>query len=216
MKKLAVPYIRQKNDGECLIACAEMVMAHYGLKENSRELKEFEFASVGESLGLYHPQIGIYLLKQGLKVTIDTLNPYLFNVNDIGKSQDKIFEKIKSLNIKNDDFEKPRQYFLNFMEMGGTLNAANIVKKIITSEIDNGNPVIIPFVSRMVYGHHDGYNFHSNVIFGYDDDNFFLHDPEETEYGGGTKTANQDLVINAFHMAGHADFDNACIIKVSL
>jgi hypothetical protein len=216
MKKLDVPYFRQHNKGECVVACAKMVMGYYGVNESyEKMLQAFNFYSVGESMGLSTPQLGSYLISKGLKAEIDTLNPYLFNSKDIGKTQSELHQKIKTLEIENYEFEKIKNYFLNFIEMGGKLNARNITKETIKEAIDNNQTVIIPLVSRMVYSHREGYNFHSNVLFGYNDKNFFLHDPEEPDYGGGTHEADQDLVINAIHMMGYADFDNASITKIS-
>jgi hypothetical protein len=194
-----------------------MVMDYYGVANTYDDILSYmNFYDLGPSIGLSNPQVATYMVNKGLNVEIDTLNPYLFNALDIGKPQSVIYQKVKNIQVTNPAFESVQTHFIEFMDAGGKLNPAILTKKNITDEIDLGHPVMLPLITRAIHGHETGYNFHMNVVIGYEENKFIVHDPSSSkERAGGTNAINQDLAMNTFHMTAFADFDNASIIKIA-
>lgn len=189
-----------------MVACVKMVLDYYGIASDYEAMRDrFTFGSVGLSM----PDIGMYLMGKDLRCEIVMLNPHLFTINDIGKKPADILAKLHTRHFKNPESDQIRLDFIHYVEKGGTLSEQVPLKQDIIAAIDEGAPVIILLVSKLLQGHGEGYTFHGNVIYGYDETHFYLHDPETPELGGGTHRCEQDLVMYAMAVMGHADVDNA-------
>lgn len=195
-----------------MAACLKMVLDYHDVDVDYEEMvTTFSFYSSGLSL----PQLGSYALSKGLGAEIDTLNPYLFTAKDIGKSQQTINENIRDLVMANEQYRSIKDYFVSYMNSGGVLNPHVPVKQDIMDSIDAGNPVITILAGRLLHCDDPGYNFHGNVVYGYDEKNFFVHDPGISEpLGGGSHAIDQDLLMYAITITAHADIDNGAILKI--
>lgn len=213
MKKLAVAYHPQTPDkSDCMVACLKMVLDYYGVPCAFTEMSDhFTYNSVGLSM----PQIGLYVIDKGLNAEITTLNPHLFSAKDVGKSETETAAKIAVRSFDDAEKETIRKDFESFMQKGGIVSARLPTKQEIIKAIDKDTPVIILLVSRLLHGYKDGYNFHANLIYGYDDTSFYLHDPEVPDLGGGSHCVDQDLVMYAMAVMGYADIDNASFMKIT-
>src|SRR5688572_19168637 len=134
MKKLDVTLTKQIKTNDCMLACLHMVMRYHGHQEKLEDMHQhFSFYSMGISM----PQIGQYAIEKGFNVAFYSLNPHLFNMKDIGKSQSDILEKIQNIKTKNLELEGVKQNFVSYIQAGGHVTPKLLTKEGIIQEIDS-------------------------------------------------------------------------------
>jgi hypothetical protein len=168
-----------------------------------------------DQIGTYMPQIGTYLINHGFKVELVTMHPKLFTLKDKYCSQTKvrnIFDKAYTCE-KSEQNKKVLGYFREFSKAGG-----KIVVKIpsvddIIKEINNGRPLGAALTSNFLTNTQPKFNFHFNLITGYDNKYVYVNDPQSSKSGGAKKYLIDDFFYGV-HASAHGDLDNASLILV--
>jgi len=211
--KLNVPIVKQPEGSvDCAIAGIAMWFKFYGLKKTFAEIKkEIEV----DEIGTYMPQIGTYLIRHGFKVELITMHPKLFTLKDRSCSQEKlktIFDEAYT-NAKNEQDKKVISYFKEFLKAGGKINVKIPSIGDVIKELDNGRPVGASLTSTFLTGTKPRFNFHFNLITGYDNKYIYVNDPRWDEFGGDKKYLIEDFFYG-IHASAYGDLDNASLILV--
>jgi len=211
--QINIPLIRQDRDSvDCGLACTAMVLEYYGIKteiENlKRETKVYKF-------GTFAPQLGLILLKKGLKVSITTLNPGLFTLKDEKLSQAEIVDKLEESILKKKGTNKlALKYFIEFCRNNGKINVRIPETSEIKENILKKQPVIALLTSNFLQGDNADLNYHFNVITGFDADSFYINDPLWNKFGGEKRFAQKDYLY-AIHASVAGDLDNGSLMITS-
>jgi len=211
--KLDVPlYLQKKGSVDCGIICTQMILEYYGIQELFSDLKNK--LNVDE-VGLYAPQIGIYFLENGFSVELVTQHPGLFTIRDQGTSQVEISKRFEDLisNSKSDQDKKVLNFFLKYQEHGGKIDVKIPDMTDIMGEIKNNRPLITLFTSHFLTELNPDFDFHYNVITGFDKRYLYLNNPYSDNRGGKKKY----LIDNFFYglySSVYADLDNGCFLKL--
>jgi hypothetical protein len=212
--RLDVPLIRQKKDSvDCGLAGLSMLMKYYGIDKSISELKKS--IKTYEGIGTYAPQLGKYLIENGFKVEIVTMNPYLFTKkfkNKPKKELIKYFEEFYKKN-KKESFKEPSRFFKEFLEAGGKLNLRIPDIDDIKKEISNKRPLGALITSNFLLYDKPSFNFHFNIITGIDNKFIYVNDSLPDKRGGKHKYKINDFMY-AIYASAHGDLDNASIIKI--
>jgi hypothetical protein len=211
--KLDVPLVRQPKDSIlCGIAVLTMLLKyHEGNASFEKLRKEIKI----DKTGTYAPQMGIYLLKRGYSVSIVTLHPKLFTNQDIGMPEKQILSRLTEAlaKFKDEKNKKVLKFFIKFIKAGGKVIVKVPALEDIKAEIDNKRPVCALMTSNFLFGKAPGFNFHYNVITGYDDKYFYANDPLWDERGGKKKYEINDFFY-ALYASAYEDLDNASLMLV--
>lgn len=211
--KLNVPLVKQPvGSVDCAIAGVAMLFKFYGLDKSFDEIKkEIEV----DQIGTYMPQIGTYLIHHGFKVELVTMHPKLFTLKDKYCSQTKvksIFDKAY-INEKSEQNKKVIGYFQEFSKAGGKINVKIPSLEDITKEIKSGRPLGAALTSNFLTNSQPKFNFHFNLITGYDDKYIYVNDPQCDNNGGAKKYLINDFFYGVYASA-HGDLDNASLILI--
>ena len=211
--KLDVPLVIQPKDSlDCGIASTLMLLKYYGKKESLEGLKEG--IQVHEN-GTYAPQIGSFLIRQGFEVTIITMHPKLFTLKDRQLANTQLLERFKTL-LASATTERDKlvlNYFIKFIDDGGKMIVKIPGIEDIKREIDNGRPVGALMTTNFLNGAVPKFNFHSNIITGYDDRYIYANDPLWDERGGKVKYTYEEFLYGLYASA-YGDVDNACLVLI--
>ncbi|HYD03440.1 MAG TPA: cysteine peptidase family C39 domain-containing protein [Alphaproteobacteria bacterium] len=213
-KILDVPLIRQEKDSkDCGLAGVSMIFGYYKIKKGLEDLKKE--VKVYDS-GTYAPQLGEYLIRRGFDVEIVTMHPRLFTLKNLGASEkdiEKIIEeKYKVQNISEKD-KLTLDYFKSFLKIGGRINVKIPSIKDIEEEIDNKRPLGALMTTNFIKGEKPIFNFHFNIITGYDKENIYVNDPLD-DARGGKHAYDKDAFIYGLYASAYSDMDNASLIKI--
>ena len=205
--------IQEENSEDCGIASISMILKYYGMGRSIEELKKE--IKVYKGTGTYAPQIGEYLINQGFDVEIVSLNPHLFTNQFKEKSQEEIKEYIEELheNISNEKFKEQLRLFIDYFKAGGKLTVKLPTIKDIEEELELGRPVGAILTSNFLLHDKAGFNFHFNVVTGFDEENVYANDPLPDQRGGKKKYKKEDFMYGIYACA-FGDLDNASIIKI--
>jgi hypothetical protein len=210
---LDVPLVTQKKDSvECGLAGILMILKYYGVKKTYEELQR-EIKT--DETGTYSPQLGSYLIGLGFDVEIVTLHPKLFMLADKNLTQEEILQRFNLLHerVKSPKDKENIEKFTEFMKKGGKIKVKIPMIEDVKEEIDQKRPVCALLTSNFLSGKQPIFNFHFNIITGYDDKNIYVNDPLWDERGGKKKYAIQDFFYGLYASA-YGDADNASLMKV--
>jgi len=215
--KLNVPLIRQPKDSEdCGIAGLAMLFKYYKVPISFEDIKKEVEIDVG--IGTYAPQLGLYLIKHGFDVEIVTMHPKVFTLQDIGISKQKITDRLnaqqKESKIERD--KKVLGYFIEFLKKGGKMDVKIPAIEDIQSEIDNNNPVGALMTTNFINNNAPRFNFHFNVITGYDKDKVYTNDPLWDKTIGGKKKYTIQQFYYGLYASAYGDIDNASLMKIRM
>ncbi len=205
-------YLQKKGSVDCGHICLQMIFAYYGVTKSYQQIKE---AVVTHKVGTYTPQLGQYLLNEGFKTNIYTMNPSLFVLSDREKSQQdllKTVNKMKLITLKSKD-RRTVQYFCDYLQQGGVLTPSIPDESTIRKEIEKGRPLLALLTSNFLSGSKRDFNFHFNVITGIDKTHIYCNDPLSDKRGGKKMYKIADYLY-AIHASAYGDIDNACIMSV--
>lgn len=211
--KLNVSLVRQEeNTWDCGLAGISMFFKYYGIDVSYSQIKKDLI--VYEKLGTFAPQIGSYLIKHGLEVEIVILNPYLFSLADKNKSQKELLEYLEELlpKVTKERNKLAIGFFIDFLKDGGRLKIKIPEFEDIKQEIDKKRPVGALLTTRMLQNL-SGFNFHFNIVKGYDENHIIALDPMWNEQGGEFSYQIKDFMY-ALHSSAYGDPDNACLYLV--
>ncbi|MFA6073360.1 MAG: C39 family peptidase [Candidatus Woesearchaeota archaeon] len=210
--KLKVPLIKQpKNSVDCGIAGVAMLCKYYNIPKTFNALKK-EIET--DKIGTYAPQLGTYLIKQGLDVEIVTLHPKLFTLLDSKLSQKEIITRLETSHnstTSNQD-KKVITHFKEFMNSGGKIKIKIPDIIDIKNEIHKKRPVGALMTTNFI-NNVPIFNFHFNIITGYDTKHIYVNDPLPNKCGGRKKYTLQQFYYGLYASA-YGDIDNASLLIV--
>jgi hypothetical protein len=212
--KLDVPIVLQtENSLDCGLACVSMLLKYYSIEKSIDELKKE--IKIFENVGTYVPQIGEYLIQQGFDVEIVTLNPHLFTNKFKEKSQEELLSFLKETlkNTKKESFKDPLNFFIKFIESGGKIKIKIPDIEDIKEEISQGRPLGALITSNFLLFDKPIFNFHFNIINGFDNKSVYVNDPMWDYRGGNQKYPINDFLYGLYASA-YGDLDNASLMKV--
>lgn len=209
---LKIPLITQEKDSkDCGLAGLAMILKYYNLDISLGELKkELEV----DEIGTYAPQLGSYLIKKGFEIEIITLHPKLFTNQDKNLTSEEIlkrFEKLKE-ESKSERDKKALNYFIIFLKEGGKINIKIPLIEDIREEINNKRPLCALMTSCFLNSNKPCFNFHFNIISGFDEEHIYALDPLPDE--GGKKKYKISDFFYGLYASAYGDLDNACLIKI--
>ncbi|EKD56494.1 MAG: hypothetical protein ACD_58C00168G0002 [uncultured bacterium] len=212
--QLNVPLIRQKkNSVDCGLAAVAMVLNFYGVKINIEKLRE-EIKVY--KMGTYMPQLGQYLIKKSFKVTMTTLNPYLFTFKDKNLIQKEIVQRLKNILKKERKLENIRslKFSLKFIKAGGKIELKIPNADDVKNEIDNKRPLITILTPNIFESDKPEFNLHFNVVTGYKDNFVYANDSLWNHRGGKKKYLMSDFLYSVYSSA-YSCCDNASLLKIN-
>lgn len=219
--KLEVPLLRQaKQSADCGPACVSMLLSYYGVKKNPKKVSE-EIRSLDpyKDRMTYTPQLGSYLIDQGFKAELVTLNPFFCFYKDRGKEVhlekfERLYELMKDRPDPHDWIKRSAKFFVDFIGRGGRVTARIPDEKDVKGEIENSRPVFAQLDSRVLYKTRAGKFYHFNIITGIDRGDIYVNDPLPYK-GGGRKSYPIKDFLFAVYATASASPDNACLLKIS-
>lgn len=210
---LSVPLIKQEKESvDCGITCVAMILEYYNkgisFDECKKHIKTYD-------IGTFMPQLGSFLLDNGFAVEMITLNPFLFTKAQESLSQEEIKKHVKNLfeQHKDDKLTESLEWLMTFLDKGGSIKVKVPSFDEVKEEIDNERPMLALLSSNVVTANIPRFNFHSNVITGYDDKSIFVNDPLWDERGGKKEYAKNDFFYALFASA-FGDSDNASLLRI--
>jgi len=213
MMKLKVPLIRQPKDSvDCGIAGIAMLFQYYKINKTFDEIKK-EIET--DAIGTYTPQLGVYLIKHGFDVTIITMHPKLFTIKDERLSQKNIIKRLEDQYkiAKTEQDKKTIMHFNKFIKAGGNIRVKIPDIKDIQTEISSKRPLGALMTTNFVNNITPGFNFHFNIITGYDTNHIYANDPLDDERGGKKQYTIQQFYYGLYASA-YGDIDNASLFIV--
>ena len=214
--KLDVPHIFQKkNSAECGLACVYMILKNFGVDIDIEQLrKEIKITD----RGTYAPQLANYLVEHGFNVKIIGFNPWLFSNFDFNMPKYLLKKRFRDelsflKKKKRKDKEKITciEHYLKFLDNGGNIKIKIPKKEDIQKSINNGLPIISLMTSSFLFGDID-FNFHFNVVTGYNKNYLFVNDPLQEYEGCKDKKIPIDQFLFGIHSSCFNCYDNGSII----
>jgi len=211
--KLNVPLIIQPKDSVyCGNTGVAMLLQYYGInKDLSKLTKEI----TTDTTGTYAPQLGTYLLKKGFEVSIITHHPKLFTKKDVSLTQIQImgrFRKKYELSTSPQD-KKVLNYFIDFMKKGGKIIVRIPNIQDVEKEIRAHRPTGAVLTTNFIHGNKSKFNFHFNIITGFDNKYIYVNDPNWNETGGKKRYLYNDFLYGLY-ASTYGDLDNGCLLIV--
>jgi ABC-type bacteriocin/lantibiotic exporter with double-glycine peptidase domain len=198
--KLNVPLISQpKNSQDCGIASMAMILKYYTVP--------FEYDQIKKEIGVfkegtYAPQLSLFLLKHGFDVSIVTLHPALLNIGHSFKNKTSLLNHLKKMakTLMGEWNQKAIQFFIRFVQAGGTIIPEVPSEKIIKKEITAGRPVVTCLTHWFLFesNYLPKCTLHFNVITG--SDKKYVQVNEHYLY--------------AIHASAQSSIDNACLMLI--
>lgn len=177
MKKLLpVPFTRQTTSTTCALASLSMVLAYHNKRISESDInklvkpmkggKEYHLADMG--------RVAISLGFTADLYCYDFTN--IFTKDHVGISQGELQKRFAPwAKSRATPYRLP---YLRFMEAGGQLLVQPISGQQLIDWIDQNVPPILLVECQPFYRlHKKGDCGHAVVLIGFDDDNFYLHDP---------------------------------------
>ncbi len=209
--RLDVPLIRQYvNTNDCGLAGIAMLLKYYNINISYKKLKELIDV---DSVGTYAPQLGSFLIKHGFQPTIITMQPFLFTKKSEKFSRDDLIEEVSNFKVKNRRIKKAKKYFVDFLRDGGNLIVKVPVIEDIINEIKEKRPVCALMTTNFMNNNTPIFNFHFNIVTGFDRKYVYTNDPLWDRRGGRKKYLIQDFFYGLYASA-FGDIDNASLMLV--
>lgn len=217
--KLDVPLICQSPDTiECGLAALAMIYSYYDIPVSLTKLREEVPLS---EVGVYAPQLGTNLIEHGFNAEIITYNPRLIEKIDQTLDQKALLYKFKYKAdfLKTEGDKKCINYFINFMEQGGTIRVTIPSLEVIQEQLENKQPLIASLATIIYPGKPDEFHpyrdtIHGVVITGRGQGLISVNDPSWTEDGGKHSYPELEFLY-AVHASALGDLDNACFITAN-
>ncbi len=143
-----------------------------------------------------------------------THHPALFTLHDRHATQQQIRARLKKmLRRATSKKKKVLQYFIEFLDTGGTITVRIPSVDDIHSEIVQKRPIAALLTSNFLAGKKPDFNFHFNVIAGLDTTQVYVNDPLPDSRGGKKKYRIADFLFGV-HASSFGDIDNGCFMKI--
>ena len=192
-----------------------MILKYYKISFDYKKLKK----GLGVfSYGTFTPQLGLYLLRQNLKVKIVTLHPALFNIKSRFKNSKEIvkhFEKIAP-KFKSSLNKASVKFFLEFLKEGGEIIPKIPDLKTIQSEIIKGRPLISALTHWFLFNSklNPRFTLHFNVVTGFDKNYIYVNDPDWGKPFGGKHKHKIKNYLFAIHASAQGATDQAALMLI--
>ncbi len=164
---LDVPFRKQILANSCFPACVRMVLKFYGDDIDEKWL--CKNSTLPGHKGCWDVKIGPILIRKGYSVT----SFWDGSIQDWNSDSELI---------------KAHQKEYKRAAKQGLKHKKNATISLIKKFIDNNTPVLTEVSSDRLYREHFGYT-HMVVIVGYDNKNFYFHDPDKTHGGKNKKVS---------------------------
>jgi len=211
--KLDVQLVKQeKGSVDCGLACLSMILSYYGIDESIEKIKDKFKVYKG---GTYSGQLAKYLIEKGFAVSVTTLNPAMFTLQDTEMSQEEILLRLKHLLEieKRASNRTTLRHFIAFMQSGGEFEVKIPEINDVREEIDRKQPMIVQLTSQFFKAKKPKLMYHFNVVSGYNKEHVFVSDPLPDKRGGDNKYLARDFFYGVYSAIA-ADMDNGCFIKI--
>lgn len=178
-KHLNISPLKQIDDHDCSIACAEIILKHYGMYASRKEIEFFlkrEKFSTPDAM-----QIAEYLRFKGFDVNVYSFNLYFFSPKDYKLSQKQLLSKLKKQKKHpwlKADYKIDIEYLIKAIEAGVFLNIEPPNSERILDSIQKDIPAIVAVNSLVFYETQgDPFSGHDIVVSGFEKDKVFFADP---------------------------------------
>ncbi len=148
--RLDVTMLQQPDDTSCGPTCLHAVYAYYGLtRPLGQIISEIEYLDKGGTLGVV---LANHAVQSGFKVSLFTYNLMIFDPTwftgrvDLA---DRLKRRAKVTGSRKQRFAI-RQY-LQFLTNGGTIRFEDMTRRVLTSFLDKGLPIIAGLNSTFLY-----------------------------------------------------------------
>ncbi len=228
--KLKLQILPQPNDTTCGPTCLHAVYGYYGdgipLHSVIREVPSLK---TGGTLGV---MLACHALRRGYRATIFSYNLKLFDPTWFKLPREEIIQKMKrqARFKKRDKLQRATQSYIDFLELGGSLQMEDLTAKLLRRYLNRGIPILTGLSSTYLYhepreygpqdrsddvrGHPAG---HFVVLRGYDRKNrtVFIADPlESNPYSSDHQyKLGINRVINAILLGIVTDDANLIILE---
>ena len=161
------------------------------------------------------PQLGKFLLDNGFRTELITMNPHLCNAPLKQAAPAELIQHLQNFydHTREPRFKESSRQFLEFMASGGELTVRIPSPADIQREISLGRPLLALLTSAFLTSARPGFNFHFNVITGIDDRSVYVNDPRSDSWGGERAYPIDDFFFALFASA-YGDLDNASLLCI--
>ena len=210
-----IPIRQPEMSAECGIACSSMIANYYQM--------QLDYDAIKASIGLYKwgtttPQLGLFFLENGYDVEIIGCHPALFYKDSVFDSTDDMLQHLKNMRqILKDDTDKiALEHFINYIKAGGTMQIRIPTAADIDTAIALNTPVLVP-VSHWFMHKNDmppRYSIHFNVVYGSDNECFYVCDPDFGEPFYGQHRIDKQTFMYACYVSCKGGIDDGCVMIV--
>ena len=206
---------QSSGSSDCLLASLVTVLSWFWENETIENLLQNRVITFTRDLSISFitlQQIWIIALEKWYRVTLEIGNPNLFSLSDFSNPIDLI-ERIDT--IKSSIVNQPqsiialnflREFVLKWWKIEASIPTT---RSIELSLIDNITPIWLG-TTRFFYDQISKFDFHATVIYGHDDNSFFIFDPIEWE-----KIIPKELYLFWLAASSFPDYDNGWILKIT-
>jgi len=192
-----------------------MILGYYGM-ETSRE--EILSEVTMQEWGTVGPQLGLYLLNHGFEVEIVTMHPKLFNLFSSFAGKEELLQHFHKLAPKMSGDYDPiaMDYFIKFVEAGGTVTPRVPTTQDMEEELAAGRPLISLLTHWFLFdsGLPPRFTGHFNVITGIDETHVSVNDPDWGAPFSGQHQHKISDYLYAIYASAYQSIDNASLIKI--
>ncbi|MDO8571878.1 MAG: C39 family peptidase [bacterium] len=216
MSILDVPLIRQPNYSvDCGIACIAMLLEYYNISYDYKKLRK----EIGVfRYGTFMPQLGLYLLKYGFEVEIMTMHPALFTLFSKFENKQQLIDHLRKMRkgLPQKHENRGLDFFIKFIHSGGILTPCIPTFENIQQEIDHKRPLICSLTHGLLFKNNfkPKFNFHFNIVTGYDEKNIHVNDPDWVDDFGGKHAHTIHEYLYAMYANVYGFIDGSSLMKV--
>lgn len=201
MKVLDVPFVANP-DNRCVPATTGMILAYF-MPEKKYTMEELdELCGYVEGRGTWQAQSLLALHKLGFQVhEIEDFDHEAF-ANDPVKYLSSILDKeALDYQLKHSDLKLEAARIKEYMDLGLPLERRPATNDDIRRFIDDGWLVRLEVNDRPLAGR-TGYNGHSIIVVGYDDNEVTIHNPDGINGNNPNQKASWELLNQAWKEFG--------------
>ncbi len=214
--KLSVPLIKQPTkSNDCGIACLAMLLAYYKIPYSYKDLRR---SVKPYSWGTVTPQLGLFLLENGFDVEIVTMHPALFNLSSTFKNEKALIQHFLKLkpSLKNSTDRIAINYFIKFVEAGGTVTPRIPNLSDIEKEISHKRPILSTLTHWFLTNTKlpPRFSIHFNIITGISRNKVMMNDPDWGHPFAGKHIFGAEEYMYAIYASAKGGIDDACLMKV--
>ena len=196
----------QETDYDCGPTCVAMI-TQQPLSEVKKELKIYEE-------GTYMVQLAAYLRHCGFSVIYHYFNPLFLRLSDESNvTSDQLITKLYALHKTTKEQKQCFYYMIHYLKYRKeTIHVSMMTTDMVRTVIDMGGCCLPLMTSNYLYSEsHSEFNYHYNIIVGYDKEEFVIYDPlcEDPLYINGEK-----YLHGVYATTGSEMFDAGSVLAI--